>query len=302
MEIRHLKYFLTLADELHFGNAAKKLFISQPPLSRMIKMLEDELGVRLFERNNKNVRLTSYGKYLQKEAQQIIHSTHRITNHLDAMKNGSKGQIKVGYIPAIMHSVLPQILSKLKDKHTAISTYLSELESKDQINALKSGEIDIGFLRIPSDDKELEFEHILDDPFVLIVSEKHPLAVLENIDLKQLDNEPMISFLKSCPPTRGIKNIFKKAGHVPNIVQETNQINSILRVVECNCAYSIVPSTVLVGYDLKVKSFELSHFDETTPLYMGYNLNNLTKSVEDLIKIVKEFKTQFLLNPEKCCR
>ena len=301
MEIRHLKYFLTLAEELHFGNAAKKLFISQPPLSRMIKMLEDELGVRLFERNNKNVRLTAYGEYLQKEAQQIIHSTHRITNHLDAMKNGSKGQIKVGYIPSIMHSVLPQILSKLKDKYTAVNTYLSELESADQINALKSGEIDIGFLRIPSNDKELEFEHILDDPFVLIISQKHPLAVFDNIDLKQLDNEPMISFLKTCPPSKGVKNILRKAGHTPNIVQETNQINSILRLVECNCAYAIVPSTVLGGYDLKVKSFDLSYFDETTQLYMGYNPRNLTKPVENLLKMVKEFKTQFLLNPEKCC-
>ncbi len=291
MEIRHLKYFLTLADELHFGNAAKKLFISQPPLSRMIKLLEDELGVKLFERNNKNVRLTIYGEYLQKEAQQVIHNMNLIRNQLDAMKNGSTGQVKIGYIAAIMHSILPQVLSKLKVKFPDINTYLYELESSEQINALKSGDIDIGFLRVPSGDKDLVFEHVHDDPFVLIVSTEHEMAKSDRLDFGQLKHESMISFLKTCPPSKGIKNIFKKVGFTPNIVQETNQINSILRLVECNCRYSIVPSTVLDGYDLKLKAFDLSHFDEYSQLFIGYNPGNITKAVSNLIKVIEEFKS-----------
>lgn len=291
MELRHLKYFLTLAEELHFGNAAKKLFISQPPLSRLIKSLENELGVKLFERNNKNVRLTIYGEYLKSEAQKIHHNVNLIRNHLELMKKGTEGQIKIGYVAAIMHSVLPEILSDLKNGYPKINTYLYELDNTNQINALKSGDIDIGFLRIRSNDKELEFEHIHDDPFVLIVSDEHELSKLDEVDLIQFKDEPLITFSKTCAPMQGVKNICKKAGFDPNIIHETNQINSILRLVGSNMGYSLIPSTVLKGYDLNVKSYDLSSYNESTELLIGYNPGNITQAVQNFIEITRKYRS-----------
>ena len=289
MELRHLKYFLTLADELHFGNAAKKLFISQPPLSRLIKSLEDELGVRLFERNNKKVRLTKYGEYLTAESQKLFHHVNLIKNHLELMKSGTEGQLKIGYIVAIMHSILPELLTNLKNDYPRINTYLYELENTDQINALKSGDIDIGFLRVPSNDRELKFEHIHDDPFLLIISSDHKLSELDNINLIQLKDDPLITFSKTCAPLRNVKNICKKAGYSPNIVHETNQINSILRLVESNMGYSIIPSTVLKGYSLKIKSYDLSGYNEYTPLFIGYNRSNLIDAVLNFIEVIRKY-------------
>lgn len=288
MELRHLKYFLTLADELHYGNAAKKLFISQPPLSRLIKSLEDELGVRLFERNNKHVSLTSYGVYLTAESQKLFQHVSMIKNHLELMKSGTQGQIKIGYVAAIMHSILPELLSKLKSNYPQINSYLYELENTSQIDALKSGDIDIGFLRVPTNDKELVFEHIHDDPFLLIISSDHRLSGQKTTDLIQLKDDPLITFSKTCAPLRNVKNICKKAGYSPNIVHQTNQINSILRLVESNMGYSIIPSAVIKGYSLKVRSYDLSAYNEYTPLFAGYNRTNLTEAVQNFIEVIRK--------------
>jgi len=249
-----------------------------------------ELGVKLFERNNKNVRLTVYGEYLQKEAQKLFHNINMIKNHLELMKNGCEGQIKVAYVASIMYSILPDILSDLKNNYPKINTFLYELNNINQISALKSGDIDIGFLRAPSDDKELTFEHIHNDPFVLIISNEHKLSNLNKIDLIQIKDEPMITFSKTCAPMRGIKNICKKAGFTPNIVHETNQINSILRLVSSNMGYSIIPSTVLNGCDLNVKSYDLSYYNEYTELLIGYNPGNITKAVHNFIEITRKYK------------
>lgn len=290
MKLLHLKYFLMLAQELHFGNAAKKLFISQPPLSRMIKSFENELGVRLFERNSRTVKMTVYGEYLRTEAEKIFQHINLVKNQLENMKDGSTGQIKIGYLPAIMHSVLPEILKKLYKMYPQITPILFEHTNDEQINALRSGDIDIAYIREPDDDKNITYEHIFDEPFVLILSDQHRFSKLKNIDLTELADEAFITFTKSCSPMRGILKICKKAGFSPNIVHETTQINSILRVVESNLGFSIVPITVIKAYDLKIKTYSLAKYNEFTGLTIAYNKSTIPKAVFSLIELTRDFK------------
>ncbi len=292
MELRHLRYFCVLAEELHFGRAAGRLFIAQPPLSRQIKLLEEELGVKLLERNNKKVSLTEYGKYLQSEANRLLDETKKIKNVLQQMKQGKKGNIILGYVGAVMHSYLPKLLLKMKENFSDITTVLHEMDNLSQVEAIKTGSIDIGFVRTPIDAKGLICKHIYSETFSVIISENHPLAKEETIELIHLKPEPYISFPKTCAPSmhESIMSVFSKNGFYPETIHETTQMNSILRLVESNLGYSIVPSTVKQGYKLGIKYYELDQFEENTSVSMLYNPGNKNVLIHNIISVIFDEK------------
>ena len=288
MELRHLKYFSVLAEELHFGRAAGRLFIAQPPLSRQIKLLEEELGVPLFERNNKKVVLTEFGKYLQSEAARLLGDAEKIKNILHQMKQGKKGKIVLGYVGAVMHSYLPKLLLKVNSDLKDVTTVLKEMDNLNQVEAIQKGTLDIGFVRTPLKAEGLICRQIYSDSFSLIISETHPLAERKNIDLNDLKNEPYIGFPKDCAPAMhdSIMSIFTQCGFYPETIHESTQINSILRLVESKLGYSIVPTSVKEGYALGIRYYELDRFNEKTfvsLLYSPANKNNLT---EKIVKII----------------
>ena len=291
MELRHLRYFLTLADELHFGRAAEKLFMAQPPLSRQIKLLEEELGVELFNRTKKSVQLTPYGKYLREEALKIFQHMEIMKNRLDLLKEGIVGQIKIGYVGSAMHSLLPDVLSQLKKKYPEIDTHLSELDNDGQIEALRNGNIDVGFIRPPIKVDDISMKPICSETFSLIVPFSHPLAKSNKINLEQLAEEPFVSFCRQCGPALFDKtiSICNRAGFFPKIVHETSQINSLVRLVESNMGYSIVPTGVKSGYKLRVKFFELDQYPERAELALAYNPNHLTATTEKVIELISHF-------------
>jgi DNA-binding transcriptional LysR family regulator len=294
MELRHIKYFLTLANELHFGKAAEKLFISQPPLSRLIKSLEDELDVPLFERTNKKVALTKYGQYMKTEATKMFAQIDAMKNHLKLMKNTASNPIRIGYVASVMYYFLPKVLDDLKNRFPQSVTVLIELNDTEQFKAMKTNEIEIGFSRGAEKDKELVFEHIFDEPYSLICSKKHSLAKSKHVEIIDFTNDPFISFTSTCSLMKGINSIFNKNGILPNVVHQTSQINTLLRLVESNVGYAIVPSTVIQGFDLKIKDFELSAYDERSPIYVVYKKAELSEILQQFIKIIKEKKSVLL--------
>jgi DNA-binding transcriptional LysR family regulator len=264
METRLLKYFSVLAEELHFGNAAKKLHISQPPLSRQIKDLEKELGVRLFNRTKRNVQLTAYGKYLKHESNILFNQIDVMKNHLELMKNGAVGQIKIGYVGDFMHSIFPDILSELKQEYPKIDTILLESDTESQISALRTGLLDIGFIRTPIDVKDIIINPIYKETFSLILSKSHPLSTRKNIPLKKLADEPYIGFSPKCPPplSKSVMSICNKAGFSPKVIHRALQINSIVKLVENNIGYSIIPIGPKAVFKENVKFFELKKYQK----------------------------------------
>ncbi|MCP4725907.1 MAG: LysR family transcriptional regulator [bacterium] len=293
MELRHLKYFLVLADELHFGRAAKRLFIAQPPLSRQIKNLEEELGVTLFERTKKKVRLTPYGEYLREESQKIITQVDLIKNRLNLMNKGTIGHITIGYIGSVMHSLLPKTLVNLNREYPNINTTLMEIGNDEQVDAIRKGSIDIGFMRTPFDTPDLKTEIIYSDTFSLILPNNHPLVKSKNLSLKDLADEPFISFSRSCGGSEllnALMRLCSRAGFMPKTVHESSQINSIIRLVECNLGYAIVTTSVKSGYNLNVKFFELDHYPERIDLLLAYNPMNLTPVSKNVIDMILNYK------------
>ena len=148
IELRHLNYFLAVAEELHFRKAADRLFISQPGLSRQIKQMEAELGFALFERTNKKVILTKAGKYLKEEVTMILKHLSDSFDHAQLIHEGMEGQISFGYVGSAMQNVIPQLLLKIREEHPKVHYSLREMENPDQIDALIQKEIDLAFVRL----------------------------------------------------------------------------------------------------------------------------------------------------------
>ncbi len=288
MKLRHLKCFMVLSEELHFSKAAEKLYIGQPPLSRTIKELENELGVKLFDRNKRNVKLTPCGEFLKAEGSKLFSNIENIKTQLKIIDEGKSGQLKIGYVGAAMHSILPDLLINLREKMD-ITTILYEMNNDDQIQAIKSEQIDIGFLRSAPHTNELSIIPILKETFSLILPLNHPLANHKKINIKDLAKEPFISLNYQCAPALidKIMNICLQKGFAPKIAHETSQINSIIRLVESGLGYSIVPTSVKTVYSLNVKFIEINSVKEKAELLL-LHLKNMSPLVQNCINIILE--------------
>ena len=171
MELRHLLYFKTVAEELHFRNAALKLFISQPPLSRQIKELEDELGAQLFTRKNKRVNLTDAGKYFKEEVDAIFARLEESKSIVQQIHKNESGELKIGYISSVYQSHLADVLITMRDVFPYIKTNLFEIPTLMQIKALEQGSLDVGILRAPVHSNQLKVQSLFFDPFMVVIPE-----------------------------------------------------------------------------------------------------------------------------------
>jgi DNA-binding transcriptional LysR family regulator len=289
MELRHLRYFLAVAEELHFGRAAEKVFIAQPPLSRQIKNLESELGVELFERTKRRVRLTPYGSYLKEEATKVFQQIESIRSHIRLLEKGVEGRIKIGYVGSAMHSVLPSVLSEIKRTLPGIHTSLFELRNLDQIIGLKYGSIDIGFIRTPITVEDVHIAPLFSETLSVILPVNHSLGESKEFRLGDLAGEPFITFCRDCAPGLFdcIIGLCNREGFSPRIVHESSQINSVVRLVESGLGYSIVPTSVKQGYNVRVRFYELDGYPERAELALVYYAKGLTPTLERVIELVQ---------------
>jgi DNA-binding transcriptional LysR family regulator len=292
MELRHLRYFLKVAEELHFGKAAEKLFITQPPLSRQIKQLEEELGVMLFERSKKRVRLTAQGLYLKEEAAKVLAQIESMRNHLPLIEEGAEGAIKIGYVGSAMHSILPAVFAEIRRSLPGIHMSLTELKNLDQIAGLKYGNIDIGFIRAPITMEGLDIQPIYSETLSVIVPQAHPSGHSKSFHVAELAGEPFIAFCRECAPGLfdSIIGLCNRAGFSPRIVHESSQVNSIVRLVESGLGYSIVPSSVKNGYNVGVRFHELVDYPERAKLALAYDPAARTLTSERVIDLVRKLR------------
>jgi DNA-binding transcriptional LysR family regulator len=293
MDLRHLRYFLAVADELHFGRAAERLSIKQPPLSRQIQNLESELGVMLFDRAHRRVVLTPSGRYLKEAASKLLAQADRIRNTIGLMKEGAAGIVRIGYVGSAMHSILPVILRELPKRYPEIHPELYELDNDTQVRELRAGLIDIGFARAPLDAEGLDVRAVLDETFSLVLPSAHRTAARETIDLKELADEPYIGFCRDCAPGLAdqIMKVCNDAGFSPRIVHSTSQLNALLRLVESGFGFSIVPSSVRAGYALDLRFIELvdvPHRAQLSAIYSPQHVSSSTKTLLDLIEEIKD--------------
>lgn len=273
MELRHLLYFKTVAEELHFRKAAQKLFISQPPLSRQIRELEEELGARLFERDNKRVSLTPAGLYFKKQVEQIFSLLTESKQVVKQLHDNLSGELKIGYISSTYHKHLMDTLKEMRKVFPFLSVKLFEIPTIKQVKALEEGKLDIGIMRAPLNSEKLEVITLFHDPFILAVPEA--LIVPEEFSKRSsyLAAQPFIFFNREYAPVyyQQLQEICQRIGFVPEISHEANNIHSILRLVEHGAGVSILPRSVKNHFPyLKISYIDLSDLQETTEVVMAF--------------------------------
>lgn len=289
IEFRHLRYFLAVAEDLHFRKAADKLFISQPGLSKQIKQLEDDLGVKLFERHNRKVKLTKTGEYLKEAVTKNLKNLESILNHAKLLDDGVEGNLRLGYVGSAMHEVIPKLLLGFSESHPNVVFSLNEMDNKRQIKSLLEQDIDLGFVRTNRVPKGLEILPVFEDTFSLVLPKSHKLDESNFKDLSQLEDEPFILFDTSYSESyhEVVMQIFDDFGFSPQISHYTVNAGSIFRLVENNLGVSIVPTTLKLGYDMDIKFIELKNIPQRTILRAVWSKENTNPSLKSIVEIMK---------------
>ncbi len=254
IELRHLRYFVAVADELHFGRAARRLHIAQPPLSQQIRRLEDLLGHQLLVRTSRAVKLTSSGEALLERARRTLDRMQEDLEHVRRVGRGETGYLRVGFIGSGMLTCLPALLREYRKKYPKVELRLQEFYTSNLIKAIADGLVDVGFLRDGGPSPDLQVEPLLHEKFVAVLPNRHPLARRGKIKIIDLRNEPFVFFPRSAGETaweRTVK-LCEREGFRPQIVQEAPHWVTILSLVGAGigvtvapeCMRTIAPSTV----------------------------------------------------------
>lgn len=245
MELRSLRYFTTLADELHFGRAAKRLSITQPPLSQTIASLERELGVRLFERTRRKVALTHAGTAFLEEARATLARAAQAVQVAQRADRGEVGRLTLAYLAATAYSLLPLVLRDFARSFPGVTLELRELTLPQQFEALLRGDVEVGLLRPPVVYAELDSETILQERFVLALPARHPLTALRRVPARRIAGEPFVMF----PRQPGlvfhdlVLGFCLRSGFKPHVAQEANQTHTVVGLVSAGIGVALVPAS-----------------------------------------------------------
>jgi len=245
-DLNQLRCFVTVAEELHFGRAAARLHMTQPPLSRQIQLIEHSIGTSLFSRTNRMVRLTPAGRCLLPEAHAILRLAERA--RLSALRTGlgEAGRMVIGFTAAAGYEFLPEVLGRLRRTLPGVDLELREMVSRAQLDALDNGQLDIGLLRpLPPGRDDLSSVCVAREALVAAFALEHPLARREALHLRDLDGRAMVMY---SPDEASyfhelVRHVFARIGATPNYGQHVSQIHSMLAVVRSGLGAALVPET-----------------------------------------------------------
>ena len=244
---RRLRYFVVVAEELNFSRAAERLHVSQPPLSKQIKQLEQELGCRLFERVGRGVLLTEAGRLLLGEAYRILDQIEQTQNLVRRAGRGEIGRIILGFTPSAANVVLPSVLGEFTVRYPDVELSLHELKADDLVERLDNKWLDVAFLYLPFDDDRFRCEVVSSERLVLALPDGHPLASQAQVGMTELAEEPFVmpTRHRHMPGLYGqITTLCRQAGFVPREVQrEVWQMQTILGLVGGGIGVALVPET-----------------------------------------------------------
>lgn len=243
MELRQLRYFVAVAEERHFGRAAKRLRLSQPPLSAQIKGLEEELGVKLFQRSTRQVALTDAGRTFLERAEGILEAVEEAKEVAKGANEGVRGRLEIGFISSATLGLLPPAIRLFRERFGGIEIELRELTSAQQIDALYAGEIRVGLVRLPLRAPGLRFEPLQEESFLVALPSGHPLEALESVPLEAMVDQPLIFFTRQLMPSlhAQIVELFQRVGAFPNVVQHAVHLQTIVGLVASDVGLAILP-------------------------------------------------------------
>lgn len=246
LELRHLRYFVAVAEELHFGRAAARLGMAQPPLSQQIQRLERLLGTQLLERTSRRVQLTDAGHAFRAEAERVLAGAQSAVDAARRAGRGESGQLRVAFAATVMFMALPQIIREFRQRFPAVRLDLREMPTGPQLAQLRRGEIDIGFVREPSPDPDLEMVTVMREPLRIAINRRHPLAERARLTVRDLAHEPFVLFPPDLAPGlhAQVMALCRRAGFSPRVVEESRELYTSVSLVEAGVGVSILPASV----------------------------------------------------------
>ncbi len=291
MELRHLRYFVAVAEELHFGRAAQRLHIAQPPLSQQIGKLEDELGLKLFSRAKRRIELTHAGRVFLPEARQTLFLAERAAEAARRADRGEIGPLAVACGPIAVQTVLPSVLPVFRQRFPEVEISLTELPMAEIVEALQRGTVDLGLLLPYFDSELLEREVILRLPMRAALPRGHPLARRKSIRLKQLAKDRFILVARSL--ASGLYDYIvgtcQQAGFTPKVAQEATYIPTLLRMVAAGYGVSLVPK---MPKPMEVQDVAFVQIQEPYPaveLCMAWRANDSSPPLAAFRNVVRAF-------------
>ncbi|PES67819.1 LysR family transcriptional regulator [Bacillus cereus] len=288
MDIRKMRYFITVAEELNFSRAAERLMMAQPPLSQEIRKLEEELGVQLFHRTKRMVELTDAGKIFLEGARQTLLQVDRTIKETQLADEGKIGHLIIGFVDST--ETVIEILKRFRERFPRIQLILREMTTDQQIKALYEKQIHIGFIRSKQNNEILASEVCSEECLKLVLHQDHPLISLPNISIRSLVDEPFILFPRHFGTNFYdlIISYFWEHGVSLNIVQEAIQMQTIVNLVAAGMGISVVPSSV---ESYKKSGVMYKDIQENTPkinLYVGWRQDERFVVLENFLTVVRE--------------
>ena len=290
MELRHLRYFVAVAEELNFTKAAQRMFTVQPSLSQQIKDLEQEVGVQLLIRSNRKVELTDEGRAFLKEALLSLEHAEKAIFDARQIAKINKDQLNIGFVPVAEMKVFPYIMPNIRAHFPDIKIDFHSLTDSDQFKALRKGEIDIAFTRYLSDDEEFESMQVFQEPLTLIMPKDSLFAQQKHVSIKSFNQQDFVISDEDASPQlhKIIQDFFKQSKLNVNVVQKSTNILLNVNLVGMGVGWSLVPAYVipLLGDKIVVKNTV-----EPLPmigLYASYRKDQKNEAIDLILKILKE--------------
>ena len=265
MELRSLRYFVALAEELHFGRAAHRLSITQPPLSIAIRNLEADLGVRLLARDRRRVTLTAVGAAFLEQARAVLARAAEAVETARAASRGEAGRLSIGFMSASVYTLLPPVLREFAAGHPGVRLDLRELTLPQQYAALERGDIDVGFVRSQPMEAEFGSAVLLQEPLVAALPSGHALAGKRRIRAQELAREQFVAFQRA--PGLVLHDVVLKfclqQGFAPRVAQEATQTHAVVGLVSAGIGVALVPAS---AREIRLQGVELRPLAEKSPL------------------------------------
>jgi DNA-binding transcriptional LysR family regulator len=295
IELFQMKCFIAVAEELHFGRAAVRLFMTQPPLSRQIQLLEEAVGVQLLERSSRSVRLTAAGTVFYQDAGKVLALAEKALVSARRTASGEAGRVVIGYTALAGYSLIPDLVNVLKTRFPDIDIVLREMVSSEQQAALASHSVDLAFMRPVMSKHPFGYALVVREPMLLALPASHPLASKPRIALKDMAQQPFIMY----SPQEGkyfherIAGLFAASGVCPHYVQHIAQTHTILALVKAGIGLAIVPASAKALRLENIVYRPLWRKDVFAELYLAWPLEHRNPALDAVRQIVVEYRRAF---------
>lgn len=293
MKTHLLRYFVVLAEERHFGRAAQRLCITQPPLSTALKTLEEDLGVVLVERDAKHVMLTPAGDAFLLEARKVLAQMQRAADVVRSVAQGAEGRLDVGITGSMVYRNVPQYCNAFQLRRPQVELCMHEMSTGEQLRALASGDIDVGFLNIGYPPDELELLPLESETLVACLPQSHALADDADLDLRQLAHEDFVMFARDVSPANydNVIACMHQAGIHPRTTHAARQWLTVVALVSTGCGVALVPACMERAGINGVRFVPLRGVRMQTPAIMAWRRNDDRALLSALIETVRECLT-----------